>query len=199
MPSHNNEDTRILELLGEPASGFYLDIGANEPEVSSNTYTLYARGWSGILVEPIPDICQRLRRYRPRDIVIEAAAGRECGSQQFFVCEKNELSTGLISIKERHALAFVTLQVPVLTIDEILRMNFPANTTLDVVSLDVEGAEADVLAGFTLPLWRPRLLVIESYLPDSTESNYREWEPNVLRDGYVCRYDDGCNRFYGLQ
>jgi hypothetical protein len=34
----------------------YLDVGANDPSVLSNTFLLYQLGASGVLVEPDPDL-----------------------------------------------------------------------------------------------------------------------------------------------
>jgi hypothetical protein len=52
----------------------YLDIGAGDPVLGSNTYALYQQGARGVLVEPTPDKADLLRRARPRDTVVQAGA-----------------------------------------------------------------------------------------------------------------------------
>src|SRR3954453_21218777 len=65
------------DLIVESICGFlkienptYLDIGAADPIVSSNTYLFYRKGCRGVLVEPNPAFCRELRRVRPKDTVL---------------------------------------------------------------------------------------------------------------------------------
>ena len=48
----------------------YCDIGANHPKYLSNTFALYRSGASGVLIEPDPLLCAKLRSARPRDSVV---------------------------------------------------------------------------------------------------------------------------------
>jgi len=41
--------------------GFYVDVGAYQPQSGSNTYKLYLKGWSGITIEPNPDVESSLK------------------------------------------------------------------------------------------------------------------------------------------
>jgi len=55
-----------------------------------------------------------------------------------------------------------SIEVSVRTLDDILaEVNAPF---IDLVSIDVEGHELDVLDGFNLSHWRPRLILIEDLL-----------------------------------
>ena len=65
------------------------------------------------------------------------------------------------------------ITVDILTLDEILQQQ--NTTTLDFVSIDVEGTQLEVLKGFTLQKWKPRLLDIEDHLLDtrSHKKNYK--------------------------
>jgi hypothetical protein len=47
-----------------------------------------------------------------------------------------------------------------MTLDDVLR-DAKAPRPLDFVSIDVEGHDVEVLAGFDLAYWQPRLLLIE--------------------------------------
>jgi len=76
--SQSGEDVILGELLPEQR-GTYVDVGAAHPRLGSNTYILYRRGWQGTLVEPNPDSAKTLRKARPRDRVVEAAAGATPG------------------------------------------------------------------------------------------------------------------------
>jgi hypothetical protein len=57
------------------------------------------------------------------------------------------------------------IDVPVRTLDDILR-EADAPASIDFVSIDVEGHEVEVLRGFDLNHWRPRLILIEDHVTD---------------------------------
>ena len=38
------------------SSGYFVEVGANDPEYLSQTWHLERRGWTGVLVEPQPDL-----------------------------------------------------------------------------------------------------------------------------------------------
>ncbi len=57
-----------------------------------------------------------------------------------------------------------TVEVELDTVDNILAGHNV--TTLDFVSIDVEGYETEVLSGFSLHKWKPRLVFIEDHLYD---------------------------------
>ena len=50
--SQFGEDTILQKYLQED-KGFYLDIGSGDPVRGSNTFFLYKKGWSGILIDPL--------------------------------------------------------------------------------------------------------------------------------------------------
>jgi hypothetical protein len=52
------------EFFGGAQSGYFVDVGANEPQTDSETWHLERAGWTGVLVEPQPDLAERLRRTR---------------------------------------------------------------------------------------------------------------------------------------
>src|SRR5882762_7743018 len=60
---------QIVYGLSDASKIRYCDIGANHPRTLNNTFALYARGASGVLIEPDPDQCALLRKDRPRDVV----------------------------------------------------------------------------------------------------------------------------------
>ena len=86
LRSHSqfNEDLLLDLLLGGKDSGFYVDIGANDPAINNNTKRFYDRGWSGINVEPgaIPysDLCAA----RPRDTNLHRGVGSSAGTLTFY-------------------------------------------------------------------------------------------------------------------
>ena len=52
---------------------FYIDIGAFNPILFSNTYKLYQKNWSGVIVEANKNKTKEWHKVRPRDLVINSA------------------------------------------------------------------------------------------------------------------------------
>ena len=44
--------------------GFFVEVGANDPRERSQTWHLEQAGWTGILIEPQPDLARELRAKR---------------------------------------------------------------------------------------------------------------------------------------
>src|SRR4051812_39798514 len=68
-------EDRWLELfLGNRRDGFYLEVGAYDGVVISNTYHFEQIGWSGVLVEPDPRKAAACRANRPGSRIYACAA-----------------------------------------------------------------------------------------------------------------------------
>ena len=81
--AQNFEDVMLARCFPEPR-GFYVDVGANDPDIDNVTRVFYERGWSGINIEPLAENCARLRQRRPRDVNLEIAVGDHDGSITFY-------------------------------------------------------------------------------------------------------------------
>jgi hypothetical protein len=81
------------------------------------------------------------------------------------------------------------IDVPVKTLDEIL-IDANAPTPIDFVSIDVETHEIEVLEGFDLAKWRPRLMLIEDLALDLRLHRY------VTSRGYKWVRRTGLNGWY---
>ena len=75
------------------------------------------------------------------------------------------------------------------TLDEILEQA-GAPTPIDFVSIDVEGHEVEVLSGFDLARWRPRLLLVEDHVTNLATHRY------LTRAGYRLIRRTGPNGWY---
>ena len=72
-----------------------MDVGALHPEIDSVTKWFYDQGWSGINMEPVPEMFAVIEAARPRDINIRAAAGAAPGTADMAVVSD---SMGLSSL-----------------------------------------------------------------------------------------------------
>lgn len=139
-------------------TGVFVEVGANEPIEGSQTYELEQRGWSGILIEPLVDCAERLRDVRSAHVYqVAAGAPEDCGKERWLLVA-GCLSTLQPSIKSGAEPSGRQL-VRIRTVDSLLRQS--GIDHVDFLSIDVEGAELDVLKGFSLERYRPRLILLE--------------------------------------
>ena len=91
--SQYGEDLVIDRLLGNPAKGLYVDVGANDPELFSNTKMFYERGWCGVNIEPNATNHARFVKQRPSDMNLNIGVGEFEGSMTFHIFEPDQIST----------------------------------------------------------------------------------------------------------
>jgi FkbM family methyltransferase len=180
----------FFENVGE---GYFVEVGANDPVHSSQTWHLEQRGWRGILIEPIAELCENLRSSRVGSIIVEAACGapEHRGQVQFYIADgfsRSTLKTNAVSLNVSFKRTdFVNLR----TLDDILEDIDPP--TIDFVSIDVEGLQLDVLRGFSLHKYRPQLLLVEDHLYNLKthrhlmKCNYRLVKRTTRNNWYVPR------------
>lgn len=184
LTSHDHE-TRLVVSFFRGRRGFFVEVGANEPHERSQTFHLEQAGWTGILIEPQPALADSLRKCRTAQVFAVACSSPENagGSMPLHLA-------GPLSSLDRSGMApgaepASSIDVPVRTLDSVLE-EAQATAPLDFVSIDVEGHEIEVLRGFTLARWQPRLILLEDHVADLDKHHY------LKRAGYriVRRYEN---------
>jgi FkbM family methyltransferase len=186
-------------VLTEP-TGFYVDVGASHPTTHSVSRHFYDRGWRGINIEPRASSAEAFQRERPRDVNLQVVVGRTEGETLFYDLVRPELGELATSVpacavelkKVGHEI--VEQKIAATTLARVCEQHAPAR--IDFMSIDVEGAESDVIAGGDWKRWRPRVLVVEDLMLPALTSTHAEWEPMLLAADYVFVVADGINRFY---
>lgn len=160
--SQCEEDEVLAALLPEP-SGLYLDIGASHPIECSNTWKFYERGWRGLLIEPQIECWRDLMLLRPGDWLWPTAVSNDTGYRRF------RYYYTVSTLRDDWPIPTPTERiVPCERLDNILA-KFPAiRDGCRLVSIDVEGHEAQVLSSVDWAIFKPEVLVIEYrfYDPD---------------------------------
>jgi len=167
---------RKLERHLDIDGGFFIEAGANDGFRQSNTYYFEKmRGWSGLLIEPVPALAAECRRNR-RAPVVEAALVAEGYPTQTGELHFADLMSTMAGALEdaaataRHVAQGLAvqqlsgsyrLQVPARTMSAILD-ELGINRPIDLLSLDVEGAEASALRGLDLARHAPRFICVEA-------------------------------------
>ncbi len=184
------EDILAWEYFQRKTHGFFIEVGANDPVGNSQTWLLEQNGWEGILVEPQPACCDRLRAVRKRSRVVQAAcaAPEQRGKARFQVAASDDRSRLQTGGAEKDVTFTGAIEVEVLTLDDVLAA--AGNPHPDFVSVDVEGFELDVMKGFDLARHRPGLLILEDYIYTLDLHRY------VEARGYKLVKRTGSNNWY---
>lgn len=213
------EDRVLWQVFRGKTDGFFMEIGAFDGYSLSNTYFLEQMGWHGVLVEPIEELCRQAAARRPRSKIIHAACSRRGATgMSTFTVAKNVPVLSFLSADDEHVerckregADLVEVQVPLTCVNDIL-MSLRKGSTgadtpwqanrgwcIDLVSIDTEGCELDVLDGFDLDRFAPRVLLIENDRPagEAIEPyldtrGYRKFYRQTINDFYV-RKDDPTN------
>jgi FkbM family methyltransferase len=196
--SQNAEDVRLWRVFRTIEAGFYVDVGAADPDVDSVTRLFYENGWSGINVEPSP-LFDALETARPRDVNLRIAVGESDESVPFFVTRPFPGMSTLDLVVHTHVASLVErvdeVRVPQRRLASILEEH-ARDRIIHFLKVDVEGAEYQVLASADWALFRPVVVVVESIESLSTSPTHQKWETILLDVGYRFAAFDGINRFY---
>ena len=180
----------VWQFFGRRKDGFFVEVGANEPQTGSQTWFLEERGWHGILVEPQSRFYERLCQVRPQSRVFQVACGGPGHPKEMplYVAEvpsKTGLVKNLVEVSTKYV---QTEMVKIMPLDAVLEE--AGSPSVDFVSIDVEGTQLDVLRGFTLSRHQPALLLVEDHLHHLKVHRY------LKQQGYRLVKRIGLNNWY---
>lgn len=202
--SQGGEDCLLWALFDKQEEGFFLDVGAFDGIHLSNTFSFEQQGWTGICVEAHPVYAQQCRKNRPGSTCLYAACVAVDGNGRVpFLMEPLGLLSGARAnetddLEGRYAQrgmkfpGFAKVSVPARTLNSILSEYLPAGTSIDFLSVDVEGTELDVLCGLDLDRFPIRVIVAEANTPEAS----KELTSYLVDRGYSQARSIGNNLFF---
>ena len=210
--AQNGEDVVLWRALGHLPKGQWIDVGANDPDTDSVTRVFSDAGWTGVNIEPMEPVFSNLCARRPHDINLRIAIEDADGEREYFaVGEGRSLSTGDPDIAARYRQSGLSVDgvvVPIRSLSSV--WDDCVDGEVHFLKIDVEGAEARVLAGADLARHRPWIIVVESIESVNMEdggafelgtrpipaTRHDEWEHHLIDNDYRFVLFDGLNRFY---
>lgn len=161
-PTHQEEERLVRDFFGGEA-GYFVEVGANHPTEGSQTWHLEQAGWTGVLVEPQPDLAAFLTTARKARVFAAACSSPQNAGQSLTLHVDGARSAIDRDRMAPGAQAAYTILVPARTLDSILD-EASAPVPIDLLSVDVEGHETEVLSGFAFERWQPYLILVEDHV-----------------------------------
>jgi FkbM family methyltransferase len=161
--SQFDEELIIRDFFQDRRNGFFLDIGAADPDVNNTTYYLEKHlGWRGIAVDAVLDYSVLWSMKRPNSLFYQFYVTDHSNTTEAFY--KAGVRTLSSNQKDRmwgdQKIDSVETQVQTITLTKLLDDHGVKD--LDLLSMDIEESEPAALAGFDIERFRPELVCIEA-------------------------------------
>ena len=178
----------VREFFRDTPQGFFVEVGANDPKKDSQSFHLEEAGWTGILVEPLPELADELRRVRKAKVFEVACSSPDRAGEIMTLHVAGPFSSFDPHLAVTGMRADRTVDVKVDTLDHVLAEG--GAKRIDLMSVDVEGHELEVLSGFDFARWQPRLILLEDHVSSLDKHRF------MLRSGYRLMRRTGLNGWY---
>jgi FkbM family methyltransferase len=205
--SQHGEDYIAWSILNQKRYGVVVEVGAFDGVHLSNSLSLENIGWKSICIEPNPVMFPYLKKQRPKAVNYNYAIVADSGIDSIpFYVEQIGVLSGLSvdedDLKKRYiarGLKYETpekVQVKAIKLSEVFKEQKLGMSSIDVVSIDVEGHELEVLGGIDFDKCRPSLFIVEA--------NSNEFKTQILlffknlELGYELVLENKQNLFIGL-
>lgn len=161
-----HQDIWVIAETKRKRGGFFVEIGAFDGVEHSNTYLLEKElGWTGILVEPNPELHSLIRERRTAALSTAAVYSKSTEVDFVSVRDAGVLSgIAVHAFEDMHAefrrKNSSVFSVVATTLQELLEQ-YDAPKVIDYLSVDTEGSEYEILAAFDFDKFDIRLLSVE--------------------------------------
>ena len=195
--SQTGEHLKIIQFLGDNSSGFYIDVGCNEPFHDSVSSYFYDQGWSGICIDANEKITTEFKAQRPRDIVINVGVGDKEGEFTYYdfggTGGVNTFNPILATAVSNEGFISTTKKVNIKTLTNILdEYDVPE---IDFLKIDVEGLDFAAIRSLDLQKYKPKLILYENASLIKLGID-KECDEYLTEHDYEFVFDDGLNCYY---
>lgn len=200
--SQTNQDKYLDEnIFRKMENGTFLDIGAHDGKTFSNTYFFEKeRGWTGICVEPIPSVYEKLEKNRSC-ILVNGCISDSSDKEIFLkISGYSEMLSGIAKNYNQEHLQRIEreikeyggnseeISVQCYRINDLLKKhNF---NTIDYCSIDVEGSELEILKSIDFKKANIRVLTVEN------NYNNEDFKKYMNSQGYKLKIKLGADELY---
>ncbi|GAG67705.1 unnamed protein product [marine sediment metagenome] len=195
--SQSGEDMILDTIFCNIKTGIYVDVGANDPFIASNTHYFYKKGWHGVNVDALPGSMKYFNKVRPHDINIEAAISNNDTELTYYMFSSSSYNTFLDKKIER--LKTITQLIGEKRIKTIMLAEIFDSLKMqdiDFMSVDVEGMDFNVLKSNNWNKYRPKVVITEYFSKDIDLLSKDDMYHFLIDAGYRFLCNSPTNAFY---
>ena len=161
--SFSGVDIILEKIFMHQSKGIYIDVGCQHPIKNNNTYLLYKKGWEGINVDLDKDNIELFKTSRSNDNNFNKALSNDVKEMDlYFYHKKSPINTIDKKTSEfQKAKVSSVKKIKTDTLNNIILDTKYKDQIFDLLSIDVEGHELEVLKGFDLKKFSPKVIVVE--------------------------------------
>ena len=208
-PSHEQPQYDIANIIlgyfPQNYVGTLLEVGSAHPVCISVSLPFRNLGWKIISVEPIPEFCEEFKK-RNFKILEYAASGEDIGPTTFKVSPDLVCSSSLSIKSEVEAIHFAafgwteknfkSITVQAFTLNTILQRHCPEVAHIDAMIVDTEGWELEVMKGFDLIRFNPKVVCLENFQGKISYRQYMkakgyEFDTKEIQDEFFLKVSEG--------
>lgn len=196
-------EDRIVDILFQKLmidNPSWMDIGAGDPYILSNTAFFYEKGFHGINIEPNPDFYQKLVESRPDDVNLNCAIGSESGILDYYMfdgypflnsCCKQDADS---MVNEFGYKIGNVLEVSMLTLQQVLS-DYCHGQFPDLLSVDIEGMDLNILEQIDYSKSAPKIIIVETVKFGSVKKD-QAIKDFLENKGYLAPYETPINTIF---
>lgn len=172
--SQQGEQAIILNYFKE-FKGTFLDIGANDGVIFSNSHAIAMEGWGGVCVEPNKGAFERLQKTYTNNKIqcLNYCIGNENKDVDFFISDDSLISSVKESETEKWVkncgIKFIKTTSQMITFASLLEKS--EYKIFDFITIDVEGLDYDILS--QIDLTNTKMICVE--VNEREKTNYLEY------------------------
>jgi len=171
--SQLRQDLFVLSQLDMKRGGYFVEFGAADGETLSNTHLLEKEfGWNGVLAEPAQSFHNHLKKTRTCDIdtrLIWETSGVTVSFAENRELLRSAMESPVRTSKKRSRHLQRRYTVETVSLLDLLRQH-GSPSHIDYLSIDVEGAEFQILQRFDFSEYEFGLISVEhAYRKDRAE------------------------------
>lgn len=204
--SQYDQDRFVYEtFFKEKKTGVFVDIGAHNGIALSNTKFFEEIGWSGLCIEPIPEVFQELQKNRTCACVQGCISNREGKVSFLRIDGYHEMLSGIFDNYSKEHLQRIQQSLGILEHEShaaFIETNcYLLNNLLeereiyqvDFLSLDTEGGELEILKSLDYSRFQIEIIDVENNYHDP------EFRTFLKSKGYNLVKELGCDEIYQLE
>jgi FkbM family methyltransferase len=203
------ERQRTFWPFVRPATRVIVEVGAARPDYLSISASFRALGWKVVAIEPNPAFCAA-HKAMGFDVLQYACSDEDRNQVDFYVVDSldTEYLGGKVSNESfsslgingqfgelldtvRDKVTTKTIKVDVRKLETILAQHAPKLKKIDILAVDVEGWELNVVRGFSLEKYQPKIVILENNFNTTDcatymeKHGYRIWKHLAPNDIYL--------------